>query len=55
MVAAPPRRGFGSRLLEQGLPRELGGGVELRFEPDGLWCVIRLPLSAKVGLASLAS
>ncbi|KQV58564.1 MULTISPECIES: ATP-binding protein [unclassified Caulobacter] len=50
-VAPPSRRGFGSRLLEQGLPRELGGGVDLRFLPEGLRCAIRLPLSAKVGLA----
>lgn len=50
-VAPPSRRGFGSRLLEQGLPRELGGAVDLRFLPEGLRCAIRLPLSAKVGLA----
>jgi two-component sensor histidine kinase len=50
-VTPPSRRGFGSRLLEQGLPRELGGGVDLRFLPEGLRCAIRLPLSAKVGLS----
>ncbi|MBO9546319.1 ATP-binding protein [Caulobacter sp.] len=49
-VIPPPRRGFGSRLLQQGLPRELGGTVDLQFPPEGLRCVIHLPLSAKVGL-----
>lgn len=50
-VAAPTSRGFGSRLIEQGLPRELGGSAELVFAPDGLECRIRVPLSGKVGLA----
>jgi PAS domain S-box-containing protein len=50
IVTPPTRRGFGSRLLEQGLPRELGGGVDMRFLGDGLRCVIRLPLSVKVRL-----
>ena len=41
-VAGPPeRRGFGTRLLERGLARDLGPGsaVELRFEPAGLHTV----------------
>jgi PAS domain S-box-containing protein len=54
VVTPPTRRGFGSRLLEQGLPRELSGEVDLRFLPEGLRCAIRLPLSAKVGLSRLA-
>jgi two-component sensor histidine kinase len=37
-VRPPSRRGFGSRLLERGLANELGGGIEMRFEPDGLRC-----------------
>ena len=53
VVTPPTRRGFGSRLLEQGLPRELSGEVDLRFPPEGLRCAIRLPLSAKVGLSRL--
>jgi len=43
-VIAPSRRGFGSRLLEQGLPHELGAVVSLRFEPAGLTCDISVPL-----------
>ncbi|MBL6459006.1 sensor histidine kinase [Belnapia sp. T6] len=40
---APARRGFGTRLLEQGLARDLGPGatVELHFEPVGLRAAIR--------------
>ena len=47
-VAPPERRGFGSRLLEQGLARELDGEVSLRYEPKGLKGRIRLPISHKV-------
>ena len=42
----PPReRGFGSRLLEQGIASELGGEVGLQFAREGLSCVIRAPIS----------
>lgn len=43
-VVAPQRRGFGSRLIERGLARELGGKVELRYEPSGVVCEIETPL-----------
>ena len=51
-VAAPTRRGFGSRLIEQGLARELEGECKLVFAADGLSCHLRLPLSAKLSLAA---
>lgn len=47
-VSVPDRRGFGSRLIEQGLARELGGNVKLLFPPQGVQCEINLPLSRKV-------
>ncbi|HEX7759450.1 MAG TPA: HWE histidine kinase domain-containing protein [Caulobacteraceae bacterium] len=50
-VSLPGRRGFGSRLIERGLAREFGGSAQLSFLPDGLWCHIRLPFSAKLALA----
>lgn len=50
-VKAPRRQGFGSRLVEKGLTRELGGNVSLRFDREGLRCQIRLPESAKVSPA----
>lgn len=49
-VTPPGRRGFGSRLIEQGLARELGGDVKLLFLPEGVQCQINLPLSRKVSL-----
>ena len=47
-VAPPDHRGFGRRLVEQGLVRELGGDVSLDFAPDGFVCLMRLPLSSKL-------
>lgn len=35
-VQPPSQRGFGSRLLEQGLKHDLAGKVELSFDPGGL-------------------
>ena len=37
-VTPPLRRGFGSRLIERSLSRELHGEVTLDFEPSGLVC-----------------
>ncbi len=44
-VSAPPRRGFGSRLIEQGLAGDLGGTAQIAFEPDGLRCTIAAALA----------
>ncbi|TPG44302.1 PAS domain S-box protein [Roseomonas nepalensis] len=46
-ITGPPaedRRGFGLRLLERGLARQLGGSVHLDFSSSGLRCQIQLPL-----------
>jgi len=51
-VAEPGRRGFGSRLIERGLTREMGGEAQMDFLPAGLHCHIVLPMSAKLGLAA---
>jgi PAS domain S-box-containing protein len=40
-VTAPVNRGFGSRLLQQGLTAELGAPAELDFRPEGLVCRMR--------------
>ena len=52
LVTVPTRRGFGMRLIERGLPHEMGGEAKLVFRPDGLHCQIRVPLSAKLDLAA---
>jgi PAS domain S-box-containing protein len=45
LVPGPPaQRGFGTRLLERGLARELGGTVQLYFRPEGVVCEIEAPL-----------
>jgi two-component sensor histidine kinase len=43
-VLPPTRKGFGSRLIERGLARELDGTVALSYEPDGVVCAIDVPL-----------
>jgi PAS domain S-box-containing protein len=53
-VASPNGGGFGSRLLRQGLPGELGGATELIFAPEGVICRISAPLKATPHLADLA-
>ncbi len=45
-VTEPTRRGFGSRLVERGLPGAVSGSVEQRFEPGGLVCRMEAPLGA---------
>ncbi len=45
-VEPPHRRGFGSHLLEKGMPS--GGTVKLDYRPEGLECHICLPLSGTV-------
>jgi PAS domain S-box-containing protein len=52
----PPadRRGFGMRLLERGLPAQIGGEVSIEFATTGLVCRIRVP-EAEDGDASMRS
>jgi two-component sensor histidine kinase len=45
-VTTPTSRGFGSRMIERGLPAEFGGQVRMEFRPTGLACVIDAPLPA---------
>jgi len=49
-VTAPASRGFGSRLIEHAVPRELGGKAQLSFASDGVRCHMRMPLSGKLSL-----
>ncbi|MGK7869935.1 type II toxin-antitoxin system ParD family antitoxin [Falsiroseomonas sp. E2-1-a20] len=41
----PPRRGFGSRVLDATLRGQLGGCVELEWRRDGLACTVAVPLA----------
>lgn len=47
-VFVPKRRGFGTRLLEHGLARDLGGEAALTYQPKGLTYSLRVPLSERV-------
>jgi two-component system CheB/CheR fusion protein len=40
-VTQPKRTGFGSALIDQGIP---GASVKRDFQPDGIACIIELPL-----------
>lgn len=44
-VKPPARRGFGTRMLERGLARDLDGTVEITFEATGLSCIFDVPLA----------
>lgn len=43
-VQAPTRRGFGTRLMERCIERDLSGELDLVFNPQGLRCRIVVPL-----------
>jgi PAS domain S-box-containing protein len=43
-VSAPRRRGFGTVMMERALAHDIGGNIEMRFEPQGFSCTIRAPI-----------
>ena len=43
-VAAPEKRGFGTRMIERTLAAEFGGTVELDFAPGGVTCTVIAPV-----------
>ena len=43
-VIAPARKNFGTRLIEQALPRQLSGTGQMFFEPSGMRFELVLPL-----------
>jgi two-component sensor histidine kinase len=45
-VEQPSRHGFGARLIERCVVRDLGGTLDCEFEPAGVRCRIEVPLSA---------
>ena len=44
-VAMPQRKSFGTRLIEQALPRQLGGTGQLSFLPSGVVFTLTFPLA----------
>lgn len=45
-VAPPRRRGFGTRLMERCIERDLDGEFDLAFEPEGVHCRMTIPVAA---------
>lgn len=44
-IAEPPsRKGYGSELIERALPYQLRAKTQLRFDPDGVRCIIQVPM-----------
>lgn len=50
-VTSPSRRGFGLELIEKIVSHELQSPVELRFEPDGVSCRMRVPVRSSAEFA----
>ena len=46
-VAAPAKQGYGSTVIRDLLTYEIGGRVDLEFEPDGVRCTMQLPANAE--------
>ncbi len=44
-VTPPERSGFGTRLIQDGLARELGGEVVLDYRPEGMAASLTIPLA----------
>ncbi len=44
-VAAPARKGFGSRMIEQALAGQIGGDVTIDYHPDGVRCTVTAPMA----------
>ncbi|WP_338665172.1 CheR family methyltransferase [Pararoseomonas sp. SCSIO 73927] len=44
----PSRMGFGRRLIERGLPYDLGATTSLEFLPGGVRCTVELPMGPRV-------
>ncbi|MEA1830755.1 HWE histidine kinase domain-containing protein [Methylobacterium durans] len=44
-VKPPKRRGFGSRLIERNLARDLDGAVAIDFAPTGVVCTVDAPIT----------
>jgi light-regulated signal transduction histidine kinase (bacteriophytochrome) len=47
-VVPPTRRGFGSVMITRGLVHDLGGSASLGFEPQGVSCILTLPVESLV-------
>ncbi len=49
LVSPPARTGFGSRLIERSLAAELGGKVQITYDPAGVVCEVSANLTDETG------
>jgi|tagenome__1003787_1003787.scaffolds.fasta_scaffold20950722_2 PAS domain S-box-containing protein len=45
--AIPPRKGYGSQLIERALPYQLAASTKLEFRPEGIACTIEVPVPSR--------
>ena len=43
-LAPPARKGFGTRFIQGAVVTELGGRIDLAFDPEGVRCRFEAPL-----------
>jgi two-component sensor histidine kinase len=48
-VATPPRPGYGTTVIRNLIPYELGGMVELMYRADGVCCTIEIAIENDTG------
>jgi PAS domain S-box-containing protein len=46
-VVSPPKFGYGTSLIRELIPHEIGGTVDLAFVPDGVRCKIDVPIEQR--------
>jgi PAS domain S-box-containing protein len=44
----PTRKGYGSELIERALPYQLNATTKLEFTPEGVQCMVRVPLAGQL-------
>jgi two-component sensor histidine kinase len=54
-VTEPLHRGFGSTLIRESIPYELGGSVALEFAPGGVQCTIAFPFTRSASAPARSS
>jgi two-component sensor histidine kinase len=47
LTVAPAQTGYGTSLIRELIPHELGGTVDLVFAPEGVSCNIQIPEQAR--------
>jgi two-component sensor histidine kinase len=52
-VSPPSRNGFGTRLIERSFGPESGGHAKIEYRPEGVRCVLKVPLSSEEELPML--